>query len=215
MDGPRPVARLGIGFAESHAAPHERALGSFFQALLSAASSAQPSIRRGTVPRTHLSYMTSRNALRHVLARTTPSPSAKEPPYQRVYIVFFLFAALLSSARPRAVSIIYRTGLRWTIHLFIEQRHHGECKLPLRYLGPVNLQLAARVVCVCRVHVANMGGRACFRSHPPCSTGLPVLVVRARYPYSSSSLGAALRRPSVIGPAHIVSVSSHATAMQQ
>lgn len=106
------------------------------------------------------------------------------------------------------------TKLRWIIHLFIEQRHHGERKLPLRYQGPVNLQLAARVVCVvCRV--ANMGRRACFRSPPPCSTGLPVLVVRARYPYSSSSLGAALRRPAVIGPAHIVSVSSHATAMQR
>ena len=60
-----------------------------------------------------------------------------------------------------------------------------------------------------------MGGRACFRSHPPCLTGLPVLVVRARYPYSSSSLGAALHRPPVIGPAHIVSVSSHATTMQR
>ena len=30
--------------------------------------------------RTHLSYMTSRNALRHVLARTTPSPSARRSP---------------------------------------------------------------------------------------------------------------------------------------
>ena len=66
--------------------------------------------------------------------------------------------------------------------------------------------------CVCR---RDMGRRACFRPHPPCLTGLPVLVVRARYPYSSSSLGAALHRPPVIGPAHIVSVSSHATTMQR
>lgn len=34
MNGPRLVARLGIGFAESHAAPHERALGSLVQAPL-------------------------------------------------------------------------------------------------------------------------------------------------------------------------------------
>ena len=63
--------------------------------------------------------------------------------------------------------------------------------MPSRYQGPVNLQLAARVcvcvcVCVCR---RDMGRRACFRSHPPCLTGLPGLVVRARYPYSSTSLG--------------------------
>jgi len=42
-----------------------------------------------------------------------------------------------------------------------------------------------------------------------------VLLDRARYPYSLTSLGAALRRSAVIGPAHgsssIVSVSSHAT----
>ena len=62
--------------------------------------------------RSHLSYMTSRNALRHVLARTTPSPSAKEPPYQRVYIVFFF-----CSPRPDPEPCQSSTKLRWIIYL--------------------------------------------------------------------------------------------------
>lgn len=159
-------------------------------------------------PRTHLSYMTSRNALRHVLARTTPSPSAKEPPYQRVYIVFF-FSALRGQTPSRVNhlpscdgSFIYRASTTGNVNCHCDIKALLICNSPARVV---------RVLC----RVANMGGRACFRSPPPCSTGLPVLVVRARYPYSSSSLGAALRRPSVIGPAHIVSVSSHATAMQR
>jgi len=86
MDGPRPVARLGIGFAESHAAPHERALGR----LLSAASSAQhPPARSPNSP--FLYDISQRSETRASPSRpyNTFTQRAKEPPYQRVYIVFF------------------------------------------------------------------------------------------------------------------------------
>ena len=105
MDGPRPVARLGIGFAESHAAPHERALGR----LLSAASSAQHPPARSNSP--FLYDISQRSETRASPSRpyNTFTQRAKEPPYQRVYIVFF--------SRPNSAQCLSYTKLRWIIYL--------------------------------------------------------------------------------------------------
>ena len=103
VDGPRPVARLGIGFAESHAAPHERALGR----LLSAASSAQHPPARS--PNSPFLYDISQRSETRASPNNTFTQRAKEPPYQRVYIVFF--------SRPNSAQCLSYTKLRWIIYL--------------------------------------------------------------------------------------------------
>ena len=75
-----------------------------------------PSIRLHG-PRTQSSYMTSRNALRHVLARTTPSPARRSPrTSRRVYSLFV-------SAKVRVGSISYQVAMN--DHVFIEQLPRG------------------------------------------------------------------------------------------
>ena len=112
VDGPRPVARLGIGFAESHAAPHERALGR----LLSAGSSAQhPPARSSKSP---FLYDISQRSETRASPYNTLTQREGAPVPASLYSLFFL----LSSARPRAVSIIYQVTMD---HLFIEQAPRG------------------------------------------------------------------------------------------
>lgn len=68
--------------------------------------------------RSHLSYMTSRNALRHVLARTVQHlhPAREGAPVPASLYSLFLPAKL------RAMSIIYQVAMN---HLFIEQVPRG------------------------------------------------------------------------------------------
>jgi len=75
---PRLLARLGIGFAESHAAPHERALGSC-GSLLSAAPNAQHPPARSSNP-VFLYDIAQRSETRASPYNTFTS--AKESPYQ-------------------------------------------------------------------------------------------------------------------------------------
>ena len=105
----RLLARLGIGFAESHAAPHERALGS----LLSAASNAQhPPARPWNS--LFLYDISQRSETRASPSRpyNTFTQRAKEPPYQRVYIVFWCFGqtsrAVSISNQVAMIQFIYR-----------------------------------------------------------------------------------------------------------
>ena len=174
--------------------------------LLSAASSAQHPPARS--PNSPLLYDISQRSETRASPYNTLTQREGAPVPASLYSLFCFFSALLGQTPSRVNhlpsydgSFIYRASTTGNVDCHCDIKALLICNSPARVV---------RVLC----RVANMGGRACFRSPPPCSTGLPVLVVRARYPYSSSSLGAALRRPSVIGPAHIVSVSSHATAMQ-
>jgi hypothetical protein len=114
MDGPRLLARLGIGFAESHAAPHERALGSC-GSLLSAASNAQHPPARSSNP-VFLYDIAQRSETRASPYNTFTS--AKESPYQPASLY-----SLFVSAKVRAGSISYQVAM--DDHVFIEQLPRG------------------------------------------------------------------------------------------
>jgi hypothetical protein len=109
-----PLARLGIGFAESHAAPHERALGSC-GSLLSAASNAQHPPARSSNP-VFLYDIAQRSETRASPYNTFTS--AKESPYQPASLY-----SLFVSAKVRAGSISYQVAM--DDHVFIEQLPRG------------------------------------------------------------------------------------------
>jgi hypothetical protein len=105
MDGPRVLSRdSASGSQKATLRLTNEPLGAVG---VSSPRHLMPSIRLHG-PRTQSSYMTSRNALRHVLARTTPSPARRSPrTSQRVYIVFLF--------RPKCAPDQSPTRSRWMI----------------------------------------------------------------------------------------------------